>query len=308
VAGTIWTVPISSRLLDDDEEVLVDQRPHWAFLFGPAVLTAVAVAVAVTVVVRFQSAPVAVAWVLVAMVAIPGLWLAGRVIRWLGIRLVVTSNRLIYRRGVVGRNLVQLRLQRIAEVHYTQTLLDRLIGSGRLVVELVGESPMAVHDVRRPRYLQRVISDELDELTHHDTAAAFPQPGPAYPGMSHAGLTSVVPSISAAPPATDVPSQPVVVPRPFTLDRTPPHGVPVVHRDPMPTLPTAPPIASQFGSADADPTLDPRLHRSPQQDAARMGPAQSVPEQLIQLDELRRRGIISDAEFEAKKTELLSRL
>ena len=36
--------------------------------------------------------------------------------------------------------------------------------------------------------------------------------------------------------------------------------------------------------------------------------AASVPEQLIQLDDLRRRGIVTPAEFEAKKAELLGRL
>ncbi|MBV9661425.1 MAG: PH domain-containing protein [Acidimicrobiales bacterium] len=40
--------------------------------------------------------------------------------------------------------------------------------------------------------------------------------------------------------------------------------------------------------------------------AASAGP--SIPEQIDQLDQLRRRGVISDAEFEAKKNELLGRL
>jgi hypothetical protein len=34
----------------------------------------------------------------------------------------------------------------------------------------------------------------------------------------------------------------------------------------------------------------------------------SIPEQLIQLDDLRRRGIVSEDEFESKKAELLDRL
>ena len=98
-------MPISRRVLADDEEVLVDLRPHWVFLLGPAVLTVVAVAVAIAVAVEFPKAPVAVAGVLAVMVAVPALWLAGRVIRWLGISLVVTTTRLIYRQGVFGPGL-----------------------------------------------------------------------------------------------------------------------------------------------------------------------------------------------------------
>jgi membrane protein YdbS with pleckstrin-like domain len=267
-AGTLCEVPISSRLLDDGEEVVVDLRPHWVFLLGPAVLTVVALAVAIAVVVRFPKAPVTVAGVLAVMVAIPVIWLAGRIVRWLGISLVVTTNRLIYRRGVFGRDLVQLRLLRIAEVHCTQTFVERLIGSGRLVVELVGDDPMAIEDVRRPRTLQRVIARELDEASRDRAQEA---------GWSGFGGPS---------PAAGVPAQPISVPRPFALDDTPPHGMPLPAA--APTLPIAPAVGVALPAAP--------------------GGAYSVPDQLIALDDLRRRGIISDGEFEAKKTELLSRL
>jgi hypothetical protein len=36
--------------------------------------------------------------------------------------------------------------------------------------------------------------------------------------------------------------------------------------------------------------------------------APSIPQQIEQLDELRRKGAISDAEFEAKKRDLLDRM
>jgi membrane protein YdbS with pleckstrin-like domain len=42
--------------------------------------------------------------------------------------------------------------------------------------------------------------------------------------------------------------------------------------------------------------------------SARTGAPASIPDQIDQLDRLRRRGVISDREFEAKKAELLDRL
>jgi len=245
-------VPISRRVLADDEEVLVDLRPHWVFFAGPVILTAVAVAVAITIAVKFPTAPVAVAGVLAALVAAPLLWLAARVVRWLGISLVVTTARILYRQGIFGRDMVQLRLQRVTEVHFAQTLVDRLIGSGRLVVEITGGDPMVLDDVRRPRALQRVINRQLDEL-----ASAKPYAG-AIPG-----------------------EHPVDATRLPSMDETPPHGVP------MP--PAVPSTASQSAPAPS-------------------APVQTIPDQLIQLDDLRRRGIISDGEFAVKKTELLRRL
>ena len=240
-------MPIARRALVDDEEVLIDLRLHWVFLIGPMVVTAVALGVSIAVVVEFQNAPVAVAWVLAVIVAVPLLWTVGRIVRWLGISLVVTTTRIVYRQGVLGRNVTQVRLQRVTEVHCSQRLLERLIGSGRLVVGLAGDDSVIVDDVRRPRTLQRVITRQLDQLS-----APVPPEGVEVPG------------------STPIPSS-------DALFDTPPHGS----------------LAVQIAAT------------SPPRDAEA---ATSVPEQLIQLDDLRRRGILSEGEFEAKKAELLDRM
>ena len=254
-------MPISRRALADDEEVLVDVRPHWIFFLGPALLSAVAAAVAVTVVVKFPTAPVEVAWVLAGMVALPVLWLLGRALRWHGMSLVVTTTRLIHRQGVFGQDVTQVRLLRISEVSCAQTMLGRLVGSGRLVVGIPTEEPFVVDDVRRPRALQRVINRQLDVLMSGGFVAA-PVSG------SHASPTHMS------------------APRPVSMEDTPPHGA-MVFSSPAPTpAPTHVDAALPFtGAASA-----------------------SIPEQLIQLDDLRQRGILTDSEFEAKKIELLSRL
>jgi hypothetical protein len=235
-------VPVSSRFLGPGEEVLVDLHPHWRRLAAPVVVSVVAVAAAAALTDRYPHAPSAVSVVLLALALVPLGWLAVRLAQWWAESLVVTTERLVLRRGLVRRDLVQLRLSRIAEVHCSQTLGERLLGTGRLVVELAGEDgAVTVDDVRRPRVLQRVLAARLEE-------AAEPVPSPA-PGW--------VPAPSAAP------AGPV-----WTGDITPPQGVPAVPR-PQPG---------------------------------------SVPEQLVALDDLRRRGIVTEEEFAAKKAELLSRL
>ncbi len=228
-------------LLDDDEEVLAEVRPHVVYVLPP--LAVVAVAVALTVAVRFPSAPIAVAWLLAAMILVPSLWAGARLLRWRSTRFLVTENRLVYRRGVFGRDVVQLRLQRLAEVHCTQSVIGRVIGCGRLVFEVAsGDGPLVVEDVPRPRSVQRLITRTLDEMEppYGPTPRGVPSPGS--PGR--------------------------------TWTQTPPHGV---------AAPAATATAAEFTPA-------------------------SVPGRLVQLDELRRRGIISQAEFAAKKAELLHRL
>jgi hypothetical protein len=242
-------VPISSRLLGEDEEVLIDVRLHWLFFIGPGLLSALAVIVALAVMAEFPNAPLFVGYLLGAMVLIPVVWLLARIVRWLGISLVVTTERIIYRRGVFGRDLIQLRLRRVTEVQCAQTLWGRLVGCGQLVVELQGEDPLVLADVRRPRVVQRVLNDQLHELGH---------------GWADEGRSTAVGR-----------DQEVGAP---SFDPTPPHGVVLAG----PAVAVSPPPSNQ-GTV-------------------------SIHEQLIQLDDLRRRGILSEGEFESKKAELLSRL
>ena len=194
-------MPISTDLLDEDEDVLVDLRPHWVFFTGPLLLTAACGAVVGLVAHEFPKAPVEVAWVLAVLVAVPALWLAGRLARWWGTSLVVTDRRIVFRSGVLARRVVNLRLQRVVDTHCTQRPLERLIGSGRLVLEVEGEEGgLAVDDVRRPRALQRVINRQLGQL---DAAwASVRQPGPSPRDWDD--------------------------PQPYRRDSTPPRGVPVL--------------------------------------------------------------------------------
>lgn len=258
-------VGFARNALDDDEEILAELRPHAVYVVPPLLVVALAVAIAVVIAVHFPGAPVTVAWVLGAMVLFPALWAAARIVRWRAVRFLVTTTRLVYRRGVFRRDVVQLRLQRVAEVHCTQTILGRLIGCGSLVFEVAtGDGPLVVDDVRRPRSLQRVITRALDEMEPAYDRVWRTAPGPASPYGS---------ALPTQPAQFAQPAPAYAGPPTRTWSDTPPHG-----------------LVQDRAQSDADFT-----------------PA-SVPGRLVQLDELRRRGIISQAEFAAKKAELLHRL
>ncbi len=214
-------VPISTDLLDEDEDVLVDLRPHWVFFAGPLFLTTASVALVAVVIHEFPKAPAAVAWVLGVLVAIPAFWLAGRLARWFTTSLVVTERRIVLRSGVLARRLVNVRLQRIVDTHCTQRPLERLIGSGSLVLEVEGEEGgLAVDDVRRPRALQRVINRQLSELDEGWTGS-LRQPtlerrrgvvGASY-GQSDSAAPTPPRGIPVGPPASSVPDQLVALDR-----------------------------------------------------------------------------------------------
>jgi membrane protein YdbS with pleckstrin-like domain len=286
--GTLALVPISTRVLADDEDVLVDVHLHWIYFSGPAVMTAVAVGVAVAVVVSVPNAPIFVAWILGAMVAVPALWLAGRVLKWLGISLIVTTTRVIYRQGIFGRDIVQLRLQRVTEVHCTQTMFDRLLGSGRMVIEVEGDGPMAIDDVRRPAALQRVITRQLDSF--QSSVPTYRPPGDLpgrLPTAEDFGTRE-----RGGRAGGEVP------------DTTPPRGVPRSDPGEQPVAPGRmhDPQPTRW---ESDGEVGQSMHAATPAGRVTMS---SLSEQLVALEDLRRRGILTDEEFTAKKGELLGRI
>ena len=144
------------------EKVLADLKPHWTFLTGPLVVSLVAVAIGVALDVGIPHTSVALHWVEGAVVAVPCAWLVVRVVRWRCSSLVLTSARLVELWGVGSRHQAQTLLSEIVSVTVVQSLLRRILGSGRLELELVGEDGVRwIDDVRKPTILQRVISRRL---------------------------------------------------------------------------------------------------------------------------------------------------
>ncbi len=274
----------------------MDLRLHWAFFLWPLCLTVLTVALAVTIVVDFPKAPIAVGVILAVLVAVPLLWLSGRLLRWAATSLVVTTERLMLRKGVVRRDLVQIRLQRIAEVQCQRTLLERLAGTGSLVVEVVDDDPLfIVRDVRQPRTLQRVLTRQLEP--------SGPEGRRSQPDVVRSG---------AAPPGP-----PVASPRSDHLpghDDTPVAGGHAVGPSPGVAVPGpggGRPEGPRATITDRGPDAQghwPSLTPPEGMGAVPRATQTGIPEQIVQLDGLRRRGLLTDEEFEAKKTELLSRL
>lgn len=126
------------KYLNDGEEIILDQRPHLFFLFGPTVALVGALAVAIWV---GQGDPDD--WLLfpvlgLAVVAL-GFFLA-RLAQWMTTEFVLTTDRLIYRKGVLARQGREIPLERVNNVSYEQSLLQRMMRAGDLLVESAGES------------------------------------------------------------------------------------------------------------------------------------------------------------------------
>jgi len=278
VATTLRSVSLPRRYLNDDEELLVQLRPHWVFFAGPLFVTLAAMAIVITIVVAEPSLPHWLGDALWILAAIPGVWLLGRLARWRLYTFALTTTRILVRRNVFDRDIVQIRLQRITGLSLSQALWERALATGRLVVDVQGEDDAVVLPfIRKPTILQRVINGQINELVGGGSAEPIP-----------AELRSIDLRSSRS---RDIPSE--------SGPETPPFGVPAVAAEDQ-TLPHG-----GVGPAPVAPAAFlPAMGPPPVQGS---GPAE-IRDRLIELDDLRQRGIISQEEFAAKKAELLSRI
>jgi len=125
------------KYLNDSEEIILDLRPHWFFLFGPGV----ALVGALTLAIWVGSGDPA-DWLLfpvLALAVVALLFFLVRLIQWVTTDFVLTTDRLIYRKGVVSRQGREIPLERVNDVSFTQTLFQRMMGAGDLLVESGGE-------------------------------------------------------------------------------------------------------------------------------------------------------------------------
>jgi uncharacterized membrane protein YdbT with pleckstrin-like domain len=163
----------ASRLqLLPGENLLVEVRPHWSYLTAPLAVSAVVIAIGVALDVAIPHTSVALHWVEGLVVAVPCLWLAVRVVRWRNTRVVLTSMRIIELWGVLSRQQAETMLAHVASVTVVQTMVGRIIGSGRIELEVRGDgAPRWLADVRKPAVVRRVI---------HRRLQPYPEPGPTF--------------------------------------------------------------------------------------------------------------------------------
>ena len=171
------------RLLAEHEELIYDLRPHWLTLVVPVLLTVVVVvAVGAAWVVMpagdlRQPAQLAVG---VLGVVVLLATVVGRVLRWSTTHFVLTTDRLIFRSGVVAKFGREIPLERINDVTFSQSLFERLIGAGDLLVESAGEHGQSrFSDIRDPEAVQLELYRQMEANERRRAGYATTQPHPA---------------------------------------------------------------------------------------------------------------------------------
>lgn len=150
------------RLLNEGEELVLDLRPHWRFFAGPAVVLVLALGVVAAVAGTDLPGALLLAAAGVALATLA--WFAGRYSRWATTNFVLTTDRLIHRSGVLAKRGIEIPLERVNTVFSNQSVVERLLRCGDLVIESGGEQGrQAFSDIPKPRLVQNEIYRQIED-------------------------------------------------------------------------------------------------------------------------------------------------
>lgn len=155
------------RKLNDGESVALDMHPHWWFFAESVTALAVSLVVAVVVLggaVDDGTAKDILRYLVLAMIIVSGCWVAIRYLKWSTTNFVITSQRLIFRQGVLGRSGIEIPLDRVNNVNFHQSMFERIINAGDLLIESGGEDgQQRFTDIHNPDDVQNLIHSLLTD-------------------------------------------------------------------------------------------------------------------------------------------------
>lgn len=155
------------------ERVLVRTRPNPLPLVGPVIAGFTLLAVGGfglgllagrDVLGLGDSQPVLFAVVLAAVVLLLLRVVVRPLVRWSSNRYVLTSMRLIHRRGAARRTEHQINLSAISQLQTEQGLLQRMVGSGTLIADLGFDRAHAYRDLPHITTFKEYVVQAIGEL------------------------------------------------------------------------------------------------------------------------------------------------
>lgn len=177
------------RLLTDDESIVAEFHPHWRVLLLP-ILWLVLTVGAVVLALQYAERPT---WFLpvvglLALVFLLGFGVPPLIKRQFTLY-VLTSERIVVRTGVLTRNSREIPLESISNVVFNQSIIERMLGYGDVLLESSGEtSTTRLEDVPDPEAFQSQVYATREKRSMHFSQG---DDGPSAPRDSTSRLTDL---------------------------------------------------------------------------------------------------------------------
>lgn len=173
---------------------MLDLRPHWWFFVRSGMALAAALIIGLFILTRdFPSwlepiANVSATGVMIFCLA----WVGITYMRWVSTNFVLTTDRVITRRGMISKQGVEIPLDRINTVFFHQGILERLVGAGDLVIESASErGNERLTNIRRPSIVQMEIYVQMEENENRKFDRARVAPAGSAPDVTTPQAASI---------------------------------------------------------------------------------------------------------------------
>jgi len=150
---------ISQKYFNHDEVMVLDLHPHWWRFVKPSlVLLAAVAAIAYNNEIPNEFLKDLALIIAQAITALAILNLAAKALKWYRTHFVLTSQRVIFQSGVIARTRVEISLHKINLINFHQSVFERLINAGDIVIESGAEDGVETfNDVPDPQQVQALI-------------------------------------------------------------------------------------------------------------------------------------------------------
>lgn len=159
--------------LTDGETVLIEQHPHGKVLALPLLAATAIVAGCGYLAALAAGTPIRqLAWIALAVIAVAAVGWFGLApwLRWKTTHFVVTTDKVMFREGVVSRTGMNIPASRIASVRVEIDLNDRLFGCGSLIIESQSAEPLRFTDIAAVEEVHNLLYQAVHGDTGHLSA------------------------------------------------------------------------------------------------------------------------------------------
>lgn len=150
----------------DGEQLIEYMRPHFMCALPQIVLTSVGVIALIPLIIfmrmSFNASWVAIAWVVFGVLGGLAIATAKKIVWWQTTRYVFTDHRIIVRTGLFSIKGDTIPLNRVQALQFEKTLFDRILGSGRLLIDSAAENDIVIKYVKRAEEIKHEIYAQID--------------------------------------------------------------------------------------------------------------------------------------------------
>ncbi|GAB6901423.1 PH domain-containing protein [Kineosporia succinea] len=156
-----------TRLLAEDEQLVLVLRRHIKVMAWPILLFILLLALIGATFLLGQPIVTIIAAGVGLLIALK--WVFWPFMVWWNEIYVITTKRLILRRGVLNRSGHDMPLTRLNDVSFEHGLIDRMFGCGSLMVETASESgQLILTDIPKVELVQRTLHELADDARGYD--------------------------------------------------------------------------------------------------------------------------------------------